>query len=158
MQIRFDDVRPGYRRSFGFVDPVEILTTHSVDGVGEVVAAAEGHAAAGRWVAGFLSYEASAAFDPVLVTHAATGGVPLAWFAVFEARHLDPARPEALPYQLGEWEPDTDPAGHEAALDAIRRSIAAGDTYQVNYTMRMRGRFSGDAMSVGRIRCLSRHR
>lgn len=148
MQIRFDDLRPGHRFSFGFVDPVEVLTTHSVPAVADVVVAAEDHAAAGRWVAGFLSYEAATGFDPVLVTHTPAGGLPVAWFAVFEDRVVDPPWPEPTAYQLGHWEPDTDRAAHEAALDSIHSSIGAGDTYQVNYTMRMQGRFAGDALSA----------
>jgi para-aminobenzoate synthetase/4-amino-4-deoxychorismate lyase len=148
MQIRFDDLRPGHRLSFGFVDPIEVLAAHAVSDVAEVVAAAERHAAAGRWVAGFLSYEAAPAFDPVLVTHASTEGFPLAWFAVFDDRLVDPPWAEPLPFELAGWEPDTDRAAHRTALDSIHRAIAAGDTYQVNYTLRMRGHFSGDAMSA----------
>ncbi|NNC93375.1 MAG: aminodeoxychorismate synthase component I [Acidimicrobiia bacterium] len=148
MQIRFDDLRPGHRHSFGFVDPIEVLTTDSAAGVAEVVAAAEGRAAAGRWVAGFLSYEAAPGLDPVLATHPPARGFPVAWFAVFESRLVDPPWPESLPFSLGEWESQTDRAAHRDALDSIHRSIAAGDTYQVNHTMRLRGRFTGDAVSA----------
>ncbi|NNJ47234.1 MAG: aminodeoxychorismate synthase component I [Acidimicrobiia bacterium] len=148
MQIRFDDLRPGHRRSFGFVDPVDVLAAHSIDEIAGVVAGAEGHAEEGRWVAGFLSYEAAAGFDPVLVTHDPVDGLPLAWFAVFDERLVDPAWPEAVPYEMGEWEPDQDRAAHAAALGAIHQRIGTGDTYQVNYTMRMRGRFSGDRLGA----------
>ena len=147
-QIRFDDLRPGHRRSFGFTDPVDVAVARSVDEVGAVVAAAERHADAGRWVAGFLSYEAAPAFDPVLVTHDPADGFPLAWFAAFDERRLDPPWPEPIPYELGQWEPDQDRSTHAAALGAIHRFIGAGDTYQVNYTLRMRGRFSGDPLSA----------
>jgi len=119
-----------------------------VGDVAGVVTAADEHAAAGRWVAGFLSYEAAPGFDPVLKTHPATGGLPLAWFAAFEERVVDPDWSPARPYEMGEWRPDQDRATHGAALAAIHDLIAAGDTYQVNYTMRLRGRFSGDPLSA----------
>jgi para-aminobenzoate synthetase/4-amino-4-deoxychorismate lyase len=148
MQIRFDDLRPGHQLSFGFTDPVDVVTARSIDEIGAVVAAAEGHAGAGRWVAGFLSYEAAPGFDPVLMTHEPIDGLPLAWFAAFEERLVEPAWPESARYEMGGWEPDQDRATHATALAAIRRFIGAGDTYQVNYTMRVRGRFSGDPLSA----------
>ncbi len=148
MQVRFDDLRPGHRRGFRFVDPVEVVTTDSVAAVGEVIAAAEDHAAAGRWVAGFLCYEAAPGIDPVLVTHPGPSGMPLAWFAVFDRRELNPPWPPDLPHLLGAWEPGLARSEYGAALAAIHRLIRAGDTYQVNFTMRMRGRFSGDALSA----------
>ncbi len=99
-------------------------------------------------MAGFLTYEAASGFDPVLLTHEPVGGLPLVWFAAFEERRLDPAWPGAGGYEMGEWRPDQDRATHAAALEAIHRFIGAGDTYQVNYTMRMGGEFSGDSLSA----------
>ena len=147
MQIRFDDLRPDHRLSFAFADPVEILAAQSADEVPGVVTAAEGHALAGRWVAGFLSYEAASGFDPVLVTHPA-GDLPLVWFAAFDERRVDSGPPDAKTNRMDGWQPDQDRATHAAALAAIHKLIGAGDTYQVNYTMRMRGRFAGDPLSA----------
>ena len=148
MQIRFDDRRPGHRRSFEFVDPIEVLATDSPSAVPAVVVAAEEHAAAGHWVAGFLAYEAAPGLDPVLVTHPPAAGIPVAWFAVFAGRRLDPRWPDPLPARLDGWEPDQDRAAYRAALEKIHGYIGAGDTYQVNYTMRMRGRLAGDPLSA----------
>ncbi len=148
MHVRFDDLRPHHQRSFEFSQPEEILVTDSPAEVSDIIAVAEERAAAGRWVPGFLSYEAASGLDPGLTTHPPSSRIPLAWFGVFSNRHDDPPWPDRLPHQLGEWEPDLDRASHEAGLDAIQRYIGAGDTYQVNYTLRLAGRFSGDPLSA----------
>jgi para-aminobenzoate synthetase/4-amino-4-deoxychorismate lyase len=150
MQIRFDDLRPGRERSFGFTDPIEILRTDSPASVPEILAIAEERASAGRWVAGFLAYEAAGGLDPALDTLAPRPDLPVAWFAVFAGPVTDPPWPDRAPYRLSDWEPDADSDQYRSALDDIHHHIGAGDTYQVNYTMRMRGRFSGDPVSAYR--------
>lgn len=150
MQIRFDDLRPGNESSVGFVDPVEILRTDSPAAVPEILRAAEERAAAGQWVAGFLAYEAARGFDPVLETHPPRPDLPVAWFAVFQAPTPEPPWPPRASYQLSDWQPDVDVDQYRSALDTIHHLIAAGDTYQVNYTMRMRGRFTGDPATAYR--------
>ena len=60
---RFDDLRPDRRRSFrlsGFVEEFAARTPAEVRGVLERAADAVG---CGRWVAGWVSYEAAPALD-----------------------------------------------------------------------------------------------
>lgn len=87
--------------------------------------------------AGFLSYEAA----PLLGTGLRTGPpgtLPLAWFALY--RHT---RPITLPVPAAaspstDWQPSVDPGSYREALDTIHRYIAAGDSYQVNFSLRLR--------------------
>ncbi|MGI9649462.1 MAG: aminodeoxychorismate synthase component I [Acidimicrobiia bacterium] len=150
MQIRFDDLRPGRESSLGFIEPVEILRTDSPATVPDLLTAAEQRALAGSWVAGFLAYEAAGGFDAALETHPPRPDLPVAWFAVFKAPVADPPWPPTAPYRLSDWEADADADEYRSALDTIHHHIGAGDTYQVNYTMRMRGRFAGDPVSAYR--------
>jgi len=46
------------------------------------------------------------------------------------------------------WCPTVDQAAYRDAVERVQRYIAAGDTYQVNYTYRLRAPFSGDAWSL----------
>jgi len=150
MQIRFDDLRPGNESSLGFVDPVEILRTDSPAAVPRILASAEERAAHGYWVAGFLAYEAARGLDPVLETHPPLPELPVAWFAVFEAPIIEPPWPPRAAHLLSDWEPDVDADQYRSALDTIHQHIGAGDTYQVNYTMRLGGRFAGDPVTAYR--------
>ena len=96
------------------------------------------------YAAGFLSYEAAPAFDPAL--HTKTGSeFPFLWFGLYPEPHLvslpQPSRPkESLP-----WLPMLDRETYNESIAEIKRHIAEGRTYQVNYTMRMQSSFDGDA-------------
>jgi para-aminobenzoate synthetase / 4-amino-4-deoxychorismate lyase len=92
---------------------------------------------------------------------------PLVWFGLF--RGPQAARPSAptdasaatsaasAAATAWRWEPDITPSEYGAGIDAVKDAIARGDTYQVNYTFRLRadiddrigGRFpSGDSAAI----------
>lgn len=98
-----------------------------------------------RWyAAGFLSYEASSAFDPVLTTRAA-GEFPLLWFGLYaEPEEIELPWPEFNAYALGDAVSSVSQSDYERAIHRIKEYIGAGDTYQVNYTLRLTLPFSGD--------------
>ena len=122
-------------------------TPEEVPGLLERVERATGR---GLWAVGFVAYEAAPAFDPALATQVPSAGSnrgPLAAFSLFPPpqKVAPPApgvtagadlRAELLP-GLGEAE-------HAVALATIREAIAAGETYQVNFTFPLRGSFTGD--------------
>ena len=100
----------------------------------------------GWYAAGFVTYDAGAAFG--LRTRAPDGSMPLAWFALFDREHVSTteARPlAAAAYTIAGLTPSIDQAAFDAAFAAVRDYIGRGDTYQVNYTFDLRGRFDGDA-------------
>jgi para-aminobenzoate synthetase/4-amino-4-deoxychorismate lyase len=150
---RFDDLRPHRRRSFALTDPEQVLVAATACDVSTMLEAAEAAVAAGKWVAGFVSYEAAPAFDPALevVPTASTEfeGLPAAWFAVFSDRA--PADDEVRrPYSLGEWEASVDEMGHREAIHEIQHLIRHGHTYQVNHTFGLSASFDGDARDLYR--------
>ncbi len=121
-----------------FADPVEILTARTLD---QVHGCLERIETSGLWAAGFISYEAAGAFDDALKTYA-PGSLPLLQFGLFH-----PPSPEDSgvtgTYELGEWVPSVTRGEYAAAIAAIKEHIAAGDTYQVNYTFRLNADFTG---------------
>jgi para-aminobenzoate synthetase/4-amino-4-deoxychorismate lyase len=150
--VRFDDLTPGAGRSFEFVGFSGVVTTTEVAEVAEVLESVEQATAGGLWAAGFLCYEAAPAFDPAFRVRPPDGGVagrcPLAWFGLFEeCLPVPPPKPDGG-YTLNDWEPTVMPARYGAAIAAIKDRIAAGDTYQVNYTFRLRSRLRGDPQSL----------
>lgn len=131
-------------------DPVEILVAEEAEGVMEVVAAAERATRRGRFAVGFLTYEAAPGFDRSLAVRR-RGPLPAAWFAVLERLDELPAPP--LPtgsFRLGDWRASLTPRRHAAHVNAIRRAIARGDTYQANLTYRLRAAFEGDTLALFR--------
>src|SRR5215204_1666712 len=105
-------------------------TARKIDDVLAVLEFAEREARSGSHVAVMLSYEAAPAFDPAFVTHPPSD-FPLAWAAVFE---------NASEAFTGErvssdgWSPRVSRDEYDRSLSRIRELIAAGDTYQVNYS------------------------
>ncbi|HKY47300.1 MAG TPA: aminodeoxychorismate synthase component I [Acidimicrobiia bacterium] len=142
--VRFDDLRPRRRRSFALGRIERVLEAKEVGEVVDVLAEVEREVARGRWVAGFVCYEAAPAFDPVMKVSGAESQLPLAWFAVSATRR--PAGPlRGGPYTLEPWESRLSREEYHKAVDEIRNRIRAGDTYQVNFTYRLDAPFAGSA-------------
>ena len=72
--------------------------------------------------------------------------MPLLWFALFEHQQTAPfARGESA--EQSAWRIDTTRAEHAQAVARIHEEIAAGTTYQVNYTARLRRSQAGDPLA-----------
>ncbi|HLA07183.1 MAG TPA: aminodeoxychorismate synthase component I [Anaerolineales bacterium] len=111
--------------------------------------------ASGYYAAGFLSYEAASAFEPALRTRAErrskTGdeaqdaGFPFLWFGLYSEPHVITLPKTVQPKEKLNWEPTIDRETYNAAIAQIKDHIAEGRTYQVNYTVRLRSEFTGNA-------------
>ncbi len=98
-----------------------------------------------QWhAAGFVSYEAASAFDSALSTHAPSD-FPLLWFGLYPSpEEFTLPDPDFEAYSLGTLVPSISPSEYERAIHRIRELIHSGDTYQVNYTLRLSAPFFGD--------------
>jgi len=147
-------------------DPCRILAAWTSDQVREVLEGVAEAQARGDYVAGYLAYEAGGAFGlPVHEVRCGTRrpaadaalpcatdieptDVPLAWMAVYPAAHARTLVPEAASFDGTTPEATGAPTlnvtyeEYVRAISAVREYIAAGDTYQVNYTVRARFRLN----------------
>ena len=128
-----------------FREPRRVLAAERLDDVAGAVRAAYEESRAGRWVVGFVAYEAAPAFDAALRVRPRGPG-PLAWFAAFDAPS-DPPRPEGGA-RLHDLAPELTPRAHAESVERIREAIGRGDAYQVNLTFRVSGRFEGDPLAL----------
>jgi para-aminobenzoate synthetase/4-amino-4-deoxychorismate lyase len=90
---------------------------------------------------GFVSYEAAPAFDFALPTQ--LGRMPLLWFGIFARSTLTTELPagfvcSADRVQRLEWQASVTQAEYKAKLENIRSFIRRGDSYQINYSLRLR--------------------
>jgi para-aminobenzoate synthetase/4-amino-4-deoxychorismate lyase len=162
IEARFDDLT-GAEPSFRLVEPVGVLEARRPAEVPDVLSAAEAAASRGLWAAGFVAYEAAPGLDPVLRVHARDergpfASMPLAWFALFEGRQettLPQPAPDAPAGDPRAWTPSIDRGVYDAAIDRIHAAIAAGDTYQVNFTLRMLATVTGDPRGLYRDLCFA---
>ncbi len=146
VSARFDDMRdePVMLR---LSDPYRVLTTSKTEHVRNVIESAEREARSGGWVAGFVTYEAAPAFDDALTVRKARPGLPLVWFAAFRdavPAPLDPADGNCTTSLV----PETSMSDYQQQFETIQRLITVGDTYQTNYTFRLRGSCEGDPASL----------
>jgi para-aminobenzoate synthetase/4-amino-4-deoxychorismate lyase len=154
--VRFDSLDPQRGpRSFRFARLRTVVRADSVDEVLPALRAVEDAVAAGAHATGFVAYEAAPAFDPALATRPPDPRLPLLWFAVFDERidaDLGDLADDSAA-SLGELRPDVSEDDFAARVGRIRELIAAGDTYQVNYTFRLRGDFHGSPKALYRRLC-----
>ncbi|HUS93770.1 MAG TPA: aminodeoxychorismate synthase component I [Patescibacteria group bacterium] len=131
-----------------FSNPRTIVTTKKIGEVPEQLAAIERMVnEQGLFAAGFISYEASPAFDSALVVRKPSD-IPLVWFGLYDCPIEIPAPTASGTYNLGGWKPSVTKAQYDQAFYQIKDLIAAGRTYQVNHTLRLRARFSGSAWAL----------
>jgi para-aminobenzoate synthetase/4-amino-4-deoxychorismate lyase len=123
--------------------PEQVLTARTVDEVPGVVEKAEALTQAGRTVAGYVAYEAGVAFG--LTAHQPVPELPVVWLGCYGPDHVaevaptdlaPPPEAEPLPHIQAQLNASRD--RYRDAIAAIKRYIAAGDTYQVNYTCHAR--------------------
>lgn len=127
-----------------FRRPIRALAARSLDEVQPLLREVEAAAARRQHAAGFLSYEAAPAFDTAFRARPA-GPAPMAWFGLYrEPEVVALPDPQPVAPETTAWEPDTARADYLAAIGRIRDYIATGDTYQVNYTFRLRARLRED--------------
>ncbi len=104
----------------------------------------------GRWAAGFIAYEAAPAFDPSLIVRPPDPSLPLLWFGIYpKPRETD--RPANVDHPLVEnpdWQPTVEDASYAQAIRRIKEHIRQGDTYQINYTLRLRAPFTQPARAL----------
>lgn len=143
-----------------FHHPVRVLTARSLAEVPAVLADIEMATANGLVAAGFLAYEAAAAFDPSLTTR--SGGVlPLACFGIYDGWSTAPAprsgATNPVSRSIGSWALATDLESYRRNLQFIREALAEGRSYQVNHTERLHVR-GVDAWSLfTRVAAEARH-
>ncbi|HET7698981.1 MAG TPA: aminodeoxychorismate synthase component I [Vicinamibacterales bacterium] len=134
-----------------FVDPVAIV---HADGAGAVTACLDTIEERVRrerlFAAGFVSYEAAAAFGLPVGPRAMD--LPLVCFGLFRPANVSTldALPDGCGHRAGAWQPSIDRGQYDSAIQAIKERIAGGDTYQINFTFRLGASFGGDPASLMR--------
>ena len=163
IEARFDDLT-GTEPSFRLVGPAGVLEARRPDEVVGVLAAAEQAAARGLWVAGFVAYEAAPGLDPALRGPPAgprrSVRRPRRWPGSRCSRgarrpSCRSRRRTKATHPRVAWAPSMTRSAYDAAIGRIHQHIAAGETYQVNFTLRLRAEVDGDPRGLYRDLCFA---
>lgn len=140
-------VLEGHHATLSAWEPVEVAG---------VIAEAEEASGQGYHVAGFISYEAAQALNPILPSNPPLPFLPLAWFALYR----DALPTEPLPAASGNLplQPALEPGRYRTAVERVLDYIAAGDCYQVNLTFPLTGQSIGKALLPHYLRMLRSQR
>ena len=123
-------------------NPLRIYVTYDLKSVLNVLSAVEDDVKDnGLYASGFVSYEASPAFDPALVAQS-QGDFPLLWFGIYRQPEqiTFPSFTEKYSDSI-DWKPSVSENEYSILFNRIKDYIRSGDTYQVNYSFRLQASF-----------------
>ena len=148
----FDDNFSSEGRSILFENPERFILAHNLEEAKSAFIEIDRATAEGFYVAGCFSYELAPAIDPAFKTHDAASGTPLIQVGVYKSKKVladdevdrflldltTSNRSVAVDVNLTESQGD-----YVSNIRRIKSYIEAGDTYQVNHTIRARFEFEG---------------
>jgi para-aminobenzoate synthetase/4-amino-4-deoxychorismate lyase len=129
-----------------FKEPVKIICSHKIDQIEPALAELESQLERGYYAAGFISYEAGAAFDRAF-PEKDSSGFPLLWFGIYGKA------PEIYDFgknsreifaKVGELAPELSEKEYNEATSHILKDIEDGNIYQANFTFRLKGKNTAD--------------
>lgn len=129
-------------REVEFRDALELVVAHSLDAVIPALERLEAARQSGKWIAGWMGYEAGSAFEPVLAAmDPRTAEGPLLIFGIYDG----PQNPADCGAAAGEVRlaplvPQVTREDYRAAFALTQDYILAGDIYQINLTFPLESR------------------
>lgn len=135
-----------------FTEPEEIIVAHAPDEFFLALERIQAARAAGRYLAGYMSYEAGYLFEPKLARLLqAKRDVPLLRFGVFASPSGDMSMPPALMNAddfLRDIKPGWTLDEYSKQFARLHQHLRQGDCYQGNLTMPINARWSGDPVTA----------
>lgn len=130
-----------------FENPFKHYLVNDINEVQSVLSQLNSDLAEGHYIAGFLSYEAARGLDQAYTTRN-DSSFPLLVFAVFKKMHkVSTLIHSGGAFKSGSWTFSQDIGYYKKSIGKIKKYISNGDTYQVNYTFRLKTHFEGDTFS-----------
>ena len=139
-----------------FTKPRDIIVARHVADVKTALVELEEHRKAGRWLAGYISYEAGFAFEEKLYPLApAHRDVPLICMGVFDAptgtsdpRTEAPASPPPNAPLITDPHAAWDYDAYASHFERLHQHLREGDCYQANLTIPIEAHWTGDAATL----------
>ncbi|WP_267553558.1 aminodeoxychorismate synthase component I [Rhizobium rhizogenes] len=138
-----------------FAEPAEIITARTRAEFFDALDRMETARRQGKWLAGYIAYEAGHLFEEKLAAFAEENReTPLLCFGVFDAPAADDDSLGQPMQRLENQEFLTEPKAawdfpiYKERFDRLHRHIRLGDCYQANLTMPIHARWNGDARAA----------
>lgn len=126
-----------------FEKPLSVIKTFETHQVIDCLEELQEHLDQGYYGAGFLTYEASSAFEPDIPVYSSQ--LPKLWFAIFnKPKIINLFENPGFCLPAINWTPHISEENYLHNVSIIKDYIARGDTYQVNYTFDLKSQYKGD--------------
>ncbi|MEB2491555.1 aminodeoxychorismate synthase component I [Peribacillus frigoritolerans] len=135
--------KQGDSRPLYFANPKKVITAHSIEDVLPQFQKVQEAIEQGNYAAGYVSYEAAPAFEQSFKVKDGAK-MPLLWFGIFDKPEAEIPEKMTGAFHLAEWQSETGSNAYRTGFQRIKSEIKKGNTYQVNYTMRLQSQFEGD--------------
>lgn len=158
LQLHFRHPISGQTQALHCAQLPPAVSAHSLAEVPAAWEQVQAWQAAGYGAVGYISYEAAAAWNPSLPTRAEAGTWPLLHFYQFhetDIKRLSASATAAAEttadsshWALAPWRSTVNHADYSRVIARIQAAIAAGETYQVNYTLPFESQFTGQPAAL----------
>ncbi len=153
----------GSWRSFAFMDPERIISCMSTTEIDGALCEIEKEVNRGRYAAGYIAYEAAYAFQKF--DKYESNDLPLLWFGIYpraeiveKASAASRRKPEPLPIMtIRNPRLTQNREEYIKVVNKIKEYLAAGDTYQVNYTLKLLFDIDGSPCDLYEILSYQQH-
>ena len=134
-----------------FANPRDIIVAWEPQDFDTALERVEMERRSGKWLAGYLSYEAGYLLDPALTqTLPAKRNAPLLCFGVFDGPEQDWRTDETEPTNAFLVEPKAtwSDKAYTQRFERLHQHLRQGDCYQANLTFPVEARWGGNALSL----------
>src|SRR5690625_3250528 len=140
----------GSHKPMQFINPIKIYETYNIQEIIPCLNLIQQDITNGFYAAGYLSYESAPAFNKKLQTNN-NNEMPLLWFGIFN----EPLTEAILhnnhhTFTFTDWKPSVSLDKYYKNIDKIQDYIKNNQTRQVNYTIHLKSKFSGDSFAYYR--------
>jgi para-aminobenzoate synthetase/4-amino-4-deoxychorismate lyase len=155
----YTPLKNGNEKSYLFTNPINSIVCNRLDKVNDVLSEIDLLSKKLKYACGYISYEAGYSFEEKLKLLHKNSGNKLISFNFFNKENVQiiPTKEISFKkidkllskrnYQVKDFRLNQSQSEYEKNIEEIKRLIAEGDTYQVNYTLKSKFNFTGDISS-----------
>ncbi|MCM8773237.1 MAG: aminodeoxychorismate synthase component I [Candidatus Omnitrophica bacterium] len=144
-------------RSFVFDSCYDILAYRAYDDFEQLFKKIDDYLKRGFWLAGYFCYEFGYTLEERLFNFLKREDSPLVWLGVFKSpkiinhpyqKDFCPFKKLGSPYFITNLSPNIEEEEYVSSIQRIKRYLKEGETYQVNFTFKLKFDFKGNPIDL----------
>lgn len=144
--LQFDFHKENNGQNICFTNPEMVIETYELDEVIDCLQLVEQAHNKGKYIAGYMNFEASYALFNLPITKQTNRREPLLWFGVFD-KPSEPGNQANMEYTINHWTMRESKQSYIDNVTTILEAIKKNTFTQINYTTMWEASFQGDPMA-----------